>query len=352
MKRIIVIIGILFFSFVAGCTEKEEEPVEENIVNHQSESENEIKQLKVDSEKIHAIAGWLSNDEILYVENNKETYLLKAFHITKGESYVLFEDQAIMTNVLIHPSKDYLLIHTSTDETAATIKIITRDGVVQNEVTIESTELEIAWNDINPERLLLTAFYEDWSYDTFYFDASTDILQVHSIENPFPKWFGEKHLVTSNPEDQNLVVYDIDSQKNSVIESNGVVHFDAFQNVLLTLHEDGEEVRYRLMNTSYEILAEAFTHRLTLPISIQTQWIDETKLLFLQSEMADSYELMMFDESGLQMLTEEVDYATFLCAPNGEKCLTGMYFETIFDLHKKEEEKWLVYDEETMEDVQ
>lgn len=340
---------MLFFSLVAGCTEKKEAPLEENIVEDQNESESEIKQLKVDSEKIHAVAGWLSNDEILYVESNKETYLLKAFNVATGDSYVLFEDQAIMTNVLVHPSKDYLLIHTSTDETAATIKIITVDGLVQNEVTIESTELEIAWNDLNPDRLLLTAFYEDWSYDTFYFDASADALQVHSIGNPFPKWFGEKHLVTSNTEDQNLAVYDIETKQNSVIESDHVVHFDTFQNVLLTLHEAGEEVRYRLMNTSYEIIREEFMHHSMLQMSLPRQWIDETKLLFLQSEMADSYELMMWDASGLQMLTEGIEYANFLCSPKGERCLTGMYFETIFDVHKKEEEIWLVHDEATIE---
>ena len=72
--------------------------------------------------------------------------------LNTGETETLYEEASIIIDVLIHPSKNYLLLHTSDNPTSATVKIISIDGIIQDEIEVASTELAIEWNDLNPPR--------------------------------------------------------------------------------------------------------------------------------------------------------------------------------------------------------
>ena len=58
-----------------------------------------------------------------------------------GEIETCIKKSMIIIDAIIHPTKEYLLLHTSNNSTSATVKIISLEGVVQDEISIASSEL-------------------------------------------------------------------------------------------------------------------------------------------------------------------------------------------------------------------
>ncbi len=345
---------------MTGCSkENGHGPSEKNLEQEeleQEEIEANIQQLHVDAKTFHMVVDWLSDEEILFVEKEESIYVLKVFNIKTEEMKTIFEESAIMTNVLVHPTKKYLLLHTSTDASAATVKMITLDGVIQNEVTIESAELEIEWNDINPLHILFTAFYEDWSFDTFFFHASNHTLQLLPVEDPFPKWFGEYQFVMSGEELGTLALYDVDTREKTLLAHEDVIQYDTFKDALLTIQEaEEEQVQYTILNSNGHITAQATMSGArdefeSTPSNIE--WIAENQLLFFHSKnshdelgVAAPNHLMMLDGNGVEVISENTENSTMLCSPTGESCLTGVYLEEILHMKDQEESTWLIYEE-------
>lgn len=228
-----VIVGMILLG-LTGCKQE----VNEGAIEEEVFAPEEVQQLQMNATTFHSVVGWLSNEEVVFIEKKASIYELKTFNLLTKETTTIFKENAIMTNVLIHPEKEYLLIHTSTDSSSATVKVISLDGNVQNEVIIESTELEIVWNDVNPLHILFTAFYDDWSFQTFYFNRSNNVLQMLSIEDPFPKWFDDLRLVLSVQEEEEdvFLLYNVETgeTKATLDETeldmimNDVASFDAF----------------------------------------------------------------------------------------------------------------------------
>lgn len=354
MKRVIVIVGIALLA-LGGCT-KEENRIQDQQETLQQEIEEEIKQLQVDATAFHFVVDWLSNEEILFVGKSEDVYELKTFNPFTKELVTVYEDDAMITDVLIHPLKEYFLIHTSTDA-AATVKFVSLDGVVQNEVTIESAELEIAWNDLNPFYILFTAFYEDWSFDVFFFDGSKNDLQILPIENPFPKWLGEDQFITNTDESGlgNLYTYSIQTEQQELLDSRPAIFFDTYQDVLFTIEEkeDGQ-ASYKILNSRQEVLGETdwpdsyedFQYFMYNP-----EWVETNRLYFFQPMedtalgMTDLHRLMRFDEDGLEVIFEDVEHANIACSPDGENCIIGKHFEHLVNMKTYEEKTWLLLDD-------
>ena len=51
-------------------------------------------------------------------------YKVNSFDFETGKTDTLYEEESIIIDVLIHPSKKYLLLHTSDNSTSATVKIL------------------------------------------------------------------------------------------------------------------------------------------------------------------------------------------------------------------------------------
>lgn len=354
MKRIVAIIGVVVF-MLAGCSEKIEKTDEEDVDNEtkpkQEEVKKEIQQLIIDESIFHFIVDWLSDDEVLFVEKEAKEYRLKAFNIYTKAMKTIYADENMIADVLVHPSKDYFLIQTSTSASSATVKMISLDGVVQNEVTIESTELAIEWNDLDPALLLLTAFYEDWSYDAFYFNGSTNDLTVLSIENPFPKWLGVNHFVHSGSlEGEQIAIYDVQTGEKEWLNERSIAYFDTFEDTLLVVQmTKDEKAAYTIVNKAQDVLMSWM-----MPFSEgdagqeipHFEWIDETSVLSLRPMEGERfvnvlYELVKFEGEEETALMSNLENARLVCSPNKKKCLTGDGLEQLLDLEKMTKTSWL-----------
>ena len=140
---------------VTGCTEKTNEIIEsptaiEKPGNNELIEEEISKSLVADPAKFHFVADWLTESKVIYVEKENGHYQVNSFDFESGQTDTLYEDDSMIIDVLIHPSKKYLLLHTSDNAASATVKIVTMDGTVHDEVIVASTELAIEWNDTDP----------------------------------------------------------------------------------------------------------------------------------------------------------------------------------------------------------
>ena len=349
---------------LTGCTEKANEVVKNpNVVdlleNDDLNKEKTSKKFAADSAKFHFVADWLTETKIVYIEKESEHYLVNTFDMESGQTDTLYEDSSMIIDVLIHPSQKYILVHTSDNSASATIKIMTTDGVIQDEITIASSELEIEWNDIDPSLILLTAFHQDWAFDLFLYNGKEIGLELLGIKDPFPKWLGKDKVAYGEIEghilDGGVIhTYDPVTEVRGQLDISGAVYFDTFKNSLLVVEIDEEmDAYYRIMDTDGMIKSEW-----TIPaISNYSEWVIpevvwiSNSTVFLQApemggqldELTSPYRLIRVADGRQDVIVDEVVAGNLRCSPSGQKCLTGYTAENLIDIEKRTETKWLTF---------
>lgn len=358
LKRIITFLSVVIF-LLAGCTEKEETVTDttDEKLPVVAESEEVIKKLSSDLAGFHFVADWLTNTEVLFVEKDESAYFLKTFHINTGEVTVLYEDTSIIVDVLVHPLKDKILIHTSDSSESGIVKVLSHTGFIEHEVTIESSELEIEWNDMEPSLILFTAFYEDWSYDVFLYDGIENDLQLFPLDNPFPKWLGSEKIVASNFDNHSnvpadLKLYDRTGEPQITGQEN-VVYFDTYQKSLLLIQmNDEDEATYSLLNQDLSTLS---TWKVSVALNDaawvfpEIDWLPNEQLILARDDHQDEseqvYELVGVTDDEQVILAGDIPEGPVRCSPDGEKCLIGYAFEHLIDLKNHDKIDWLIFTE-------
>lgn len=316
-------------------------------------TEEVIKKMTSDLTEFHFVADWLTNKEVLFVEKDENVYYLKAFNIKTGEITVLFEESSIIVNVLVHQSKEKLLLHTTNNPDSGIVKIISLDGVVEHEVTIESSELEIEWNDTDPSLILFTAFYEDWTYEVFLFDGIENDVRVFPLEDPFPKWLGTDKIVSSNISDYSLdggelYLHDRNTGKRQLVNESGVIHYDTYQESLLLMQiKEEEEAEYKILSQD---LSTVSTWKMPVMrtdsywMIPEVHWLTNEQVILtgVQNEQEEVYELVKVTGDEQVVLADEVAAGPIRCSPDGQKCLTSFAFEKLIDFKLKKEIIWLI----------
>jgi hypothetical protein len=351
---------------LTGCTEKANEVVESpNVVdlleNDNLNKEKVSKSFAADPAKFHFVADWLTETKIVYIEKENGHYLVNTFDMESGQTDTLYEDSSMIIDVLIHPSQKYILLHTSDNSASATIKIMTTDGVIQDEITIASTELEIDWNDLDPSLILLTAFHPDWTFDLFLYNGKEKFLDLLEIKDPFPKWLGKDKVAYGDIEGHILdgVVihtYEPLTGVRGQLDVSGAVYFDTYKNSLLVVGINEEkDAHYSIMEMDGVIKSEW-----TMPaISNYSEWVIpdiewiSNSIVFLQApevggqldELTSPYRLIRVVEGRQDVVVDEVVSGILRCSPSGQKCLTGYTAENLIDMEMKIETTWLTFPE-------
>lgn len=362
MKRVAILICILLL-ILTGCTKPLDDPskgIEEMDEQQQviDEVEDEsIKQFNANRATFHFVVDWLNDSEIVFVEKNGNVYVVKSFNIHTGEIRTIYEDTMIIANVLIHPTEDYLLIHTTENPYAATIKIVSMDGVVQNEVSVESSEIHIEWNDLNPFYFLVTAFHQDWSYDVFMFDGEQNNLQLVSIENPFPKWLGVENVIFTSQENHpldgdKLFMYHVLTGEISDYGEEHVIFYDSFKDFLLYMKvNEKEQSEYTIENMEKTELA----HWSMPTVSNYSEWVIPdiqwiaSDLLFLSrakessqlDELDEPFELIKVEGNEQTIIDAEPSSFMIKCTSDAKWCMSGETLDRVMELASGKEEQWL-----------
>lgn len=318
--------------------------------------EKKIKKRVVDDASFHFVADWVSDSEIIYVEKKNGVYLIQLYDIYSGETTELLQEDSLVIDVQIHANKEYMLIHTSDRPDRAELQIRSLSGEMINEVEIESTELSVEWNDMNPSLLLLTAFHEDWSYDVFLYNGEVDEIQLLSLDDPFPKWYGQTQIVVGkqgeHPLDgSELQIVDMHTQTEKIFVEEGVVYFDTFEDELLTMTVDEELQQSQF--TVYDVEGKPFLQWSAPAVSNYSEWVmpeidwlEPSMLLFttpktagLIDEIDDTAQLIVISSKESSVITEVPYGSPITCSSS--KCLLGFRADKIVDVESGLEEQWL-----------
>ena len=331
---------------------------DENVNNVENDNVEEvIKTYSADLAKFHFVVDWLSETKIVFVEKSDSMYYLKTFDISSGEIEILYEESKIIVDVLIHPLKNTYLLHTTDDPSSATLKIISFEGVVLDEVTIASSELSIEWSDTDPSLILLTAFHQDWTYDVFLYSGEEKEISLMPLEDPFPKWLGTEKIVTVDVLEHSLdggelIFYDRVTRQQKRSGIMNVVYFDANIDSLLVVQINGEDAEYKITDQEGMVLSDW-----TMPavsnysewVIPEISWIAPTTVIMPSTseggqldDLREPFKLVRVEDGNQEVLMEYIPTGKLRCSPDGEKCLTGNAAETIIDTIKKEEATWLL----------
>ncbi|WP_318615021.1 hypothetical protein [Sporosarcina sp. YIM B06819] len=362
MKKRVVTLCVAVL-LVTGCTAKTDDNVEKAPIDNETVEQTEapveevIKTLAVDPAKFHFIADWLSDTKIVYVEKDEGLYKVNSFDLDTGETDTLYEEKSMIIDVLIHPSKQYLLLHTSDNSTSATVKMLSTDGIIQDEIEVASTELGIEWNDLNPSLILLTAFYQDWTFDLYLYDGAESDLVLLPIEDPFPKWFGGQQIAVGYVEDHPLDggeirLFNPTTEQWGNLGVDGIVYFDTYEHSLLTVKmNEAGDAHYMLSGLDGIVQSEW-----TLPaVSNYSEWVvpevewASGNTVFLRApitggqldELSSPFRLIQVKEGQQQVINEDIATGFLRCSPSGLACITGPTAETIIDIQMAEERVWI-----------
>lgn len=351
-----LIIFSLVILVLVGCMQKTDETRNQSEDKSSDPVEDAIKVFEVNSEKFHFIVDWLTDTKVVFVEKDQDKHFLRTFDVTTGEIETLYEERTIIVDALIHPSKDTYLLHTSDDSSSATIKIISLEGVIIDEISITSNELAIEWNDIDPTQLLLTAFQKDWSYDVFLYSGNEGDLSLLPLGDPFPKWLGKQSIITANApgyplDGGELFLYDLLLGTQKSLDMQDVVHFDTNENNLLFVQKNSDSADYKIVNqdgtilSNWSISAVGNSSELSFP---ESSWISNTTIIMPSPSEAGqlddylgAFQLVRLVNGRQHVLLDNVPTDILRCSPNGERCLAGYKGEKLIDVVKQEEIIWI-----------
>ena len=366
MKKIGILILCLFF--LQACKESGTEinKIENNAVDKGSETapselvttpSKQLPLLELDRASFHSVIGWMSNDEILFVLMENGEWTVQSYTLSNGTWETIYKTKTPIIQGIIHPTKEMILLHTSSNSTSAEIQILEKNGSIAQSLLFESAEIYMDWHPTNPNLIVFSTFFEDWTYNSFVYNVESDILKPIDVENPFVKWYDEDQLMVfkwseTSLDGSELLLHSISDGK---LESTGLqyvldVHNLGDSMLYVFINETQKQFEYRLVQKETET-----TFEWTSPaVSNYSEWVAPTvsiispnELLAIQStetgnvdEIQSKSILSKFSFDGEKQFGHIIDQPID-CSPNGKVCLGGYEKENWIQLDPFKEQTWL-----------
>jgi hypothetical protein len=296
--------------------------------------------------------GWLSDSEILSVQNDDGIPSLYIYNLSDGSHKKIYGIPSSFVSASISPDMKKILIHSAPASYSARVTIIDRAGEVLFQEDIPSYELTHSWNKFNDNALLMTSFSEDWSFQVFHIDIEERTMDPIEVEQPFVQWQSKSSILFQDWNTEEIsVAAPLISQniqggaKEMIVDSS--VHFNQFNDSLLSVFSREEEgpFTYQFITSNGEIQSE-FTVDL---LSRYSDWLIphydmiEGKgqlITFVANEpgsfdtYSGTFSLERWDTvSGKDtVLFEDLPLEPIQCSPNGDYCLYGNQLEKVIDL--------------------
>ena len=337
MKKILI--PIVFAGLLVGCTQSEDNELEVKPTEDEAQPEAQLLEtLTVSEENIRFIVGWLNEKTILYVDHQDEEDRLQSFDLKTGDTQTLFTEASTISEVQVHPSASQLLVKTADDSTEALLHILDTDGTLLNEVSVESSEVEIQWNDSDASQILITAFAEDWSYQVMRYDASDDTLVGVDIDDPFAQWLGADELVYMV--DTAVLKQSLTTGEKTTLAKD-VSQFNASADQVLIEAFDETRIRYKVVSSTGEEKSTWLAEDSSFMME-HAAFIDEDTVVMSitnQTELAPTSFLVKIEDGEEVKRYALAEGGSLDC--KGNKCLTGYSLDTWVDVDTGETVKWL-----------
>ncbi|WP_338451638.1 hypothetical protein R4Z09_07100 [Niallia oryzisoli] len=358
---------LLFVStlLVIGCEKRDSSS---QAIKNKKQPEDEQSHVTIEDVKNHLpillkegefdkVYGWINNETIVYTTNIENRSNIYAYHLKTGTSTLLLKVESMIDSVHISHSGNYLLIRSSSEASPGKITVITNKGKeVFTTVIKNSFDAAIEWNPYDEDKVLISSFTADWQDRTFMLSIKNQKMTEIEVQNPFSYWLKKDKLISLNldQKDQSnvtdVIVKDLSTGNETSLLSD-VFELDSFQNNLLTIKADREQLNY-ITYTFYDLQLNQ-VGSLTMPgITSSLDWLipyydfNEQKRTFLsfqplKSGAADSYkegfQLIQYrlEDDTKTVMINGLENEPISCNQEGNLCLYGYYFEKLLDMKNK-----------------
>ncbi len=343
--------------FVVGCKEHQEKvKVKEKEKTKILNQEEIIKPLPLseDSSILESSYGWLNEDTILYSTKIGNQYALISYHIPSKKKKKLFITDHLIMEASISPNKKYILLYSKGSHSQMNIHILTIQGEDRYSVSLPANELVVSWNPFVDDNLvLITSFYEDWTYSSFLCDIEMKNLEEVRIPQPFTQWESATSLMYLELNDDiqqssaPLMSYSIKSKEKKTLFNN-ILDFKIQNDVLVTTHEKQSEDNQNqivfqinkgntVKSISLPTIADQYGS-IVLPYTILSEEDSIVTYIPYKTNSNDpyeeSYQLINYnwESNKIKVISKNVKLAPLACSPNGEECLYGNKLENLIHL--------------------
>lgn len=369
MKKIVILLFCI--SFLQACTDfktnipkveqDNEVKIPSDIREVEKPSVQETPSILLDNNAFHSVVGWMSNDEIVFIIAEKGQWLVRSYTVSTNSWRTIYTTTTPIIQGTIHPSKEIILLHTSKDSSSAEIQFLHKNGFVLHSLSFESAEIYMDWHPTNPNLVVFSTFYEDWTYSTFVYDGSTQELTAIDIEDPFVKWYDEQNLMVFRWSDTSLDGSELwlYSILDGTLKSTGEEKVLDVTNigeaiVYVQINEVKKQFEYRLEGVngtkSFEWITPA--------VSNYSEWVipsmsivSPTEFILLNAKKSRNLDdvgqksiISKYSLDGQQILGE-MDEQPISCSPNAEVCLGGYTKENWIQTNPLVEKKWIYINE-------
>lgn len=310
-----------------------------------------------EGEDFYSISGWLDDHTLLYITEISQGSNVYAYDLQDGKSKLMYESSHPIISLLISPSKEYFLIHSSPSTNKANIVIMNEQGEELLTKEIISAEIEFRWSPFNKDLILVTSFSEDWDFNTYVLKIAEKVLSHVELPQPFAYWIDENNLIYLDWDDHapslfaSLEKFNIQDYSRKKILAD-IFQVDSLGEQFLTISvdkEDQEKAIYSFYSNSVEEI-----YSFTIPhLSRFSDWlipyydylpnrdtfITFQPLYYTEADIyEDGFQLALHDVKSREksIIFENMQNEPISCSPNGELCLYGYYFEKLLILKTKE----------------
>ena len=352
-KNINLLYFFLLFGILVGCqssTDSVKEGSPQPIENRPTQS---LKPLPISEELFLSVYGWFDSQTIIYSYVEQDLFYLATHNIFDGKKQILFTTNFPIIDVGIHQQKQQIFIHTSQNPNYATLYFISSEGDILYSTTVESNELVYEWNPYHSDKILLTTFYEDWTYDSFLLDLSQQsIHQIYGLQ-PFVQWISTDEIleldwdINTTQISAPLIKKSITNPNNGETLYENIYRFDVLGDYLLTIDisEIDSEIHYHFSSRRKKDQST-----ITIPsIAKNGEWLipfydllpfNQTFVSFVPNKHTniddnqERFQLIRYDltKNHSEIIGTHLENKPLSCSPDGFHCLYGYLIESIINM--------------------
>jgi hypothetical protein len=320
----------------------------------------EVSRLSIPRVNFDRVVGWVTNEEILYVTRQQSQSSLRLYHTETGESNEITKIVDPIIEVRIHPDLTKLAVVTSSNSLSATIHIFSISGEKIDELTVESSEMYWDWDSSHNDQLFFSAFYEDWTFDSFVYLGKTKEINRIETTDPFGKWGYDSTIQMINwPENDALSggsLRELNSKTMSFQDSTDstIIYVESYKemNLIVRISEDQQLFLYTVINitdgnsATYEMPAISNYSQWFVP---EIDWLDDGTIVTFVAKESGLMDTIPKDFTLVQLTHEttsntsiwEGPYEPFTCTPSGQLCLVGVELKGILKVGSNVLKPWI-----------
>lgn len=367
MRRSIRYYSIFLLLLLTSCQQNVSEPfLPEKSISPEQEQPNKEDTILPLSElngNFDCVIGWLSDEEILYITRQQSDYQINSYHIETGANKIIFTISEPIIEARIHPNLSKIAIVTSSNSLSASIHFYSLAGQELDKLTIESSELYWDWHPTQADEIFFSAFYEDWTFDSFVYSSGTKEMKRFETNDPFGKWGKESSIYTINwPENDSLsggTLREVNTvtMKEAESDATNIIHVSATNDVevRVSISDDQQKFLYTLIryrdgkSTTFELPAISNYSQWFVP---EIEWLSDGTMLTYEASQSGLMDDIPSDFDLVQLsITEPMKtilkgpYESFSCNPSGQYCLTGVQLENLLKVKSGETLPWITLQE-------